>query len=54
VSKLVDEKKDTGVWSVFWEGRNDQGTWVASDVYFVLIRIGDKNYVRKIAVLKGR
>lgn len=54
VRKLVDGDKTAGTWSVPWDGRNDQGTMVASDVYFILIKIGENNYVRKIAVLRGR
>ena len=53
VIKLVDEDKIPGVWSAPWQGRNDRGNEVATDVYFVLLRVGDKSYLRKIAVLRG-
>ena len=54
VRKLVDGEKTTGTWSVPWDGRNDQGTMVGSDVYFVLVKIAESNFVRKIAVLRER
>ncbi len=54
VRTLVDGDKTAGTWSVPWDGRNDQGTLVASDVYFILIKIGESHYVRKIAVVRER
>ncbi len=54
VRSLVDGEKTANTWSVAWDGRNDQGSLVASDVYFLLIKIGDARYVRKVAVLRER
>ncbi len=50
VRDLVEEDRPAGVSSVAWDGRNDQGMVVAEDVYFILLRIGDRTWVRKIGV----
>jgi flagellar hook assembly protein FlgD len=50
VRELVNEARPTGVSSIDWDGRNDQGTMVAEDVYFILLKVGDRVVLRKVGV----
>lgn len=43
----------TGVGSVTWDGRNEEGKAVASGVYFLQVESGGADEVRKIAVVRG-
>ncbi len=38
---LVDEALPGGLHSVFWDGRDSSGRFIASGVYFYELRIGD-------------
>ncbi|MDZ7262808.1 MAG: T9SS type A sorting domain-containing protein [candidate division KSB1 bacterium] len=42
VRMLVDGEKPSGVWSVSWDGRNEQGVIVASGTYFIRLRVVEK------------
>lgn len=42
-----------GTGYVEWDGRNEEGSGVASGVYLLHVRFGDSEEVRKVAVLRG-
>ena len=52
VRRLVSEAKSPGRYTVNWDGTSDQGTRVASGVYFYKIQIGTFRAVKKMVVLK--
>ena len=52
VRRLVSESKSPGRYTVNWDGTSDQGTRVASGVYFYRIQIGTFSAVKKMVVLK--
>jgi hypothetical protein len=52
VRRLVSETKSPGRYTVNWDGTSDQGTRVASGVYFYRIQIGTYTAVKKMVVLK--
>ena len=52
VKRLVSETKSPGRYTVNWDGTSDQGTRVASGVYFYRIQIGAYSAVKKMIVLK--
>ena len=52
VRRLVSESKSPGRYTANWDGTSDQGTRVASGVYFYRIQIGTFNAVKKMVVLK--
>ncbi|MFH1070664.1 MAG: FlgD immunoglobulin-like domain containing protein [Candidatus Glassbacteria bacterium] len=52
VATLVNEVKDAGTYTIFWEGTNDAGQKVASGVYFYRMQAGDFQQTRKMVVLK--
>ena len=49
---LVRKLDAEGASSVTWNGENQNGEFVASGVYFLWIRTGDSDTVRKVAVVK--
>ena len=52
VNTLVDEIKESGVYSVFWDGKESKGRYVASGVYFFRIEAGNFVQTRKMVLLK--
>jgi hypothetical protein len=52
VKHLVSGIKSPGRYTVDWDGTSDQGTRVASGVYFYRIQIGEYTAVKKMVVLK--
>lgn len=52
VRKLVSEFKTPGFYSVEWKGRSDQGSSVASGVYFVRMVSGRFAETKKVVLLK--
>ncbi|MFQ5706511.1 MAG: FlgD immunoglobulin-like domain containing protein [bacterium] len=52
VKTLVDEKQSAGSFAVVWHGDNDQGQQVSSGVYFLKMKAGDFNGVRKMALVR--
>jgi len=52
VRSLVDEARDAGVYTVFWDGLDEQGGRVSSGVYFYRMRAGDFVQTRKMVLLK--
>ena len=52
VKKLVDEVREGGFYTVFWDGTSDSGLAAASGVYFYRLRAGNYSQVRKMVLLK--
>ncbi len=52
VRKLVDEAKEPGRYPVVWDGRDSQGTQVASGIYFCRLSVVGKDKVHKMLMLK--
>ncbi|MCE5270571.1 T9SS type A sorting domain-containing protein [bacterium] len=52
VITLVDELKESGRYSVNWDGRSEAGQRVSSGVYFYRLQAGDFSAVRKMVILK--
>ena len=52
VKELVDEQREAGAYSVFWDGKNQQGRDVPSGVYFYKLEAGSQAESRKMILLK--
>jgi hypothetical protein len=52
VITLVDELKETGQYSVNWNGQDESGRRVSSGVYFYRMNAGDFKAVRKMVIVK--
>jgi hypothetical protein len=52
VTTLVDEFQTVGFKTVHWDGKDDQGTEVASGVYFYKLKAGDFSETKKMILLK--
>ncbi len=52
VTTLVNEIKDAGTYTVFWEGTSDSGQKIASGVYFYRLQAGEFTQTRKMVLLK--
>lgn len=52
VRSLVNEFRDAGNYSAYWDGHDDSGTEVASGVYFYRIKSGDFNDIKKMVLMK--
>jgi len=52
VITLVDELKESGQYSVNWNGRDENGRRVSSGVYFYRMSAGDFTAVRKMVIVK--
>ncbi|NLP10194.1 S8 family serine peptidase, partial [bacterium] len=51
VKSLLEEKRSAGSYSVYWDGRDDLGYRLASGVYLVVFKYGDKRRVMKVTLL---
>jgi hypothetical protein len=49
---LVTATQNPGVYSVYWSGQDNQGTQVASGVYFIQLQIADHSIVKKMTLLR--
>ncbi|MFQ5605196.1 MAG: FlgD immunoglobulin-like domain containing protein, partial [bacterium] len=49
---LMDEDKAPGVYSVLWDGKNNQGEWLSSGLYFYTVHVGEFTATRKMMFLK--
>jgi len=49
---MVDDKFDPGMYTQYWDGRDDGGRRLAAGVYFYRIRIGDFTDSRKTLLLR--
>ncbi|MFQ5864511.1 MAG: PQQ-dependent sugar dehydrogenase [bacterium] len=52
IRTLVDEKKKSGQYQVYWDGKNDLGMQVASGVYLYQLRVGRFVQTRKMILSK--
>lgn len=52
VKRLVDERKDPGVYRIEWKGRDHGERTVASGVYFYSLVVGKETSVRKMVLMK--
>jgi photosystem II stability/assembly factor-like uncharacterized protein len=52
IRRLVHESYQPGIYTVFWDGRNDFGVSVTSGVYLYRIRAGEFVSVRKMIISK--
>jgi len=52
VRKVVNEEQNAGSHSVEWNGINETGNKVASGIYFVRMKTGDFNKVRKMTLIR--
>jgi len=52
VKVLVDEFKNSGEYSAFWDGTCSSGNQVISGLYFYQLKAGDKNLTKKMLLLK--
>ncbi len=52
VRTLVDETKSAGKHTAFWDGANEAGSRVASGVYFLKMKSGTFQQVRKVVLLR--
>jgi hypothetical protein len=49
---LIDEQRETGRYSVNWDGRDDHGAGQGSGVYFYRLEAGETGLTRKMVLLK--
>ncbi|GBD93812.1 hypothetical protein BMS3Abin05_01407 [bacterium BMS3Abin05] len=49
---LTGERLQPGAHTLVWKGVNAQGTAVGSGQYFIVIRVGNKRFVRRVIYLK--
>jgi hypothetical protein len=52
VRRLVDGVQDPGLYSLMWDGRNQERHRVASGVYFARLRADGRNLVRRLVVVR--
>ena len=52
VRTLVDQKQSAGVYSVAWNGQDDDGRSVASGVYLACLKSAEAMLVQKMLLLK--
>jgi hypothetical protein len=52
IRKLLDEKKDGGVYKVHWDGKAAKGETVSSGVYFYQVQAGEYRSTRKMILTK--
>ncbi|MBN1559525.1 T9SS type A sorting domain-containing protein [candidate division KSB1 bacterium] len=52
VKTVVSANQPAGYYSILWDATNDDGSAVASGVYYYAIRAGDFNQVRKMLYMK--
>ena len=52
VRELLNENKESGFYTVYWDGRNQGGQTVATGLYIYQIRAGQFNQTRKMLFMK--
>jgi hypothetical protein len=52
VQVLVDERKEAGRHTVRWAGRGASGQPLASGIYFVRLRAGDRQVTRRLTLVR--
>jgi hypothetical protein len=49
---LIDETRESGVYTAVWDGRDEVGRKASSGIYFYRLEAGEKVAVRKMVILK--
>ncbi|MGB2697540.1 MAG: FlgD immunoglobulin-like domain containing protein, partial [Candidatus Zixiibacteriota bacterium] len=52
VATLVNEEKEAGTHTIFWDGRGKSGVEVASGIYFYQLKAGDFKELKKMLLIK--
>jgi hypothetical protein len=52
VRVLVDEGKEAGTYTVYWDGKDDKGEEVASGIYFYQLTVEDRTLTKKMLLLR--
>jgi hypothetical protein len=52
IRTLVNERKDPGVYSLIWNGCDNNNRDISAGVYFIRLKSGDFKSVRKIILLR--
>ncbi|MFC1549959.1 aryl-sulfate sulfotransferase [Candidatus Neomarinimicrobiota bacterium] len=52
ITTLVKDVKNPGLYSVMWNGNNTEGSPVVSGIYFYVLRVGSKQAINKMMLLK--
>lgn len=52
IKTLVNTRQRSGFRSAMWNGRNQQGEFVGSGIYFAVLQAGDKSLSRKMMLVK--
>jgi hypothetical protein len=52
VRTLVDEPKTAGSYQVIWDGKDDNGSEVASGIYLCKLQVGDESQTKKMLLIK--
>jgi flagellar hook assembly protein FlgD len=52
VRKLVSDVKQSGWYSVIWDGRNNKGNEVSSGIYFYNLKTESINMTKKMILLR--
>jgi flagellar hook assembly protein FlgD len=52
IRRLVDGYRESGQYSVVWEGRNHAGLEVPSGIYLYVLEAGEQRLTRKLTLLK--
>ena len=52
VTELFKQKRMPGSNLITWDGKNRRGKIVVPDVYFIVVKVGGKRYVKKVLVVR--
>jgi len=52
VRTLINDHKNTGIYKIEWNGKNNKGEMVPSGVYFYRIVAGDLSETKKMILMK--
>jgi flagellar hook assembly protein FlgD len=52
VQVLVDERTPAGRHTVQWNGRDASGRALASGLYFIRLRAGDQQHIRRLTLVR--
>jgi flagellar hook assembly protein FlgD len=52
IRKLVSATKDSGLYRVGWDGKDNNGRSVSGGIYFVRMTADHNQYIQKVTLLK--